>query len=199
MSSKGQSIIEIVIAVSLMMIIAAGSVTAILGSFNSSRLAKEQSQASMIASAGLEAVRSIRDQSWANLIDGTYGLSSASGTWAFSGSSDQDSSQKFTRSITVSSGPGDDTKTILSHVIWDFTPSRHNTVEMTMLLTDWQLTKPVTGLGITACSDYCLSLSYISGTCRVNPSQCTSNSEAYVPGGNAFCTAPPDDTCCCAD
>lgn len=201
MSSKGQSVIEIVIAVSLMVIIAAGSVTAILGSFNSSRLAKEQSQASMIASAGLEAVRSIRNQSWTNLTSGNHGLSSVGGTWAFSGGSDQDSSQKFTRTITISDGPGADTKTILSRVTWDFTPSRHNAVEMTLLLTDWQQAKSfVSDPSISTCNGYCPSVGYATGTCRATVVLCTTNNETNIPGGNVFCTGGPnEDTCCCAN
>ena len=133
MSSKGQSIIEVIVAVSLMIIIAGSSVIAVLGSFNTSRLAEEESQASFLANQGIEATQSIRNQSWDNLTDGAHGLQNSGGTWSFSGSSDTDASGKFTRTTTISevqrndsgeivvSGgtPDPETKQVLSSVVWN--------------------------------------------------------------------------------
>jgi len=50
----------------------------------------------------------------------------------------------------------------------------------------------------STCSSYCVSNGYMSGTCRANTNQCTSNGEIYKSGGDVFCTGgASEDTCCC--
>lgn len=51
--------------------------------------------------------------------------------------------------------------------------------------------------GIESCHEYCVSISYSSGTCRQNPRQCTNNNETYESGGDVFCPGPPQRDCCC--
>ncbi len=221
MSSKGQSIIEVIVAVSLMIIIAGSSVIAILGSFHTSRLAEEESIASFLANQGIEAAQSIRNQSWDNLTDGVHGLANATGTWSFSGSSDTDASAKFTRTITISevqrhddgyiinSGgtPDPETKQVLSSVVWNFTPSRQLTVDMTSLLTNWQLSRnfggisagPQPTIGSEDCTLFCQTQgAYDYGICRSGTSQCTDNGEDNYAGGNRYCQNEAQGaTCCC--
>lgn len=212
------SIIEVIIAVALFVIIAGSTTIVVLGSFSSTRLAKEEVKATLIAEEGLEAVQSIRNQDWNNLSVGTYGLSNSGGNWVFSGSSDVDPSGRYTRTITVSQverdGNGDvistggtvDDQTYLINVnvSWDFTPTRNNMVELNQYLTDWQLSVGAgsggggTG-GVTTCSDYCVSQSYSTGTCRANANQCNNNGETYESVGDTYCTGGGGaDTCCCA-
>lgn len=148
--NNGQSIVEIIVAVSILIIIASSTVIAVLGSFTTIRLAKEQTQATYFASEGLEAVKSIKNQDWNNMINGDHGVSSASGKWAFSGVFDV--SGKYTRTITVSDiyrQNGDivqsggtldrDTKKIVSSIKWDFTPGSKNTVILLGYTTNWQM------------------------------------------------------------
>jgi type II secretory pathway pseudopilin PulG len=151
-SQAGLSIIEIIIAVSLFAIISASSMGAILGSFSTSRLGEEQNQANFLALQGIEAVTSIRNQDWANMSNGTFGLNYSGDSWTFSGTSDTDPSGKFTRVITISDvgrdgnnnivGSGgtvdSETKRVVSTVTWDFTPTRNNSIIQEAYLTNWQ-------------------------------------------------------------
>jgi len=214
--TQGQSVIEIIVAISILVIIAASSVTAILGSFSSTRLAEEETQASLFATEGSEAVQSVRNQSWDNLSNGDHGLVKSGGVWVFSGSSDDpDGSGKFARSVTISDvqrdGSGDivssggtidsDTKKMTTNVTWNFTPTRQNTVTLDSYLTNWQQSRSSGGAGspaITTCDEYCTSVGYSLGTCRANSQQCTNNSEDYKPTGDQYCTGGANqDTCCC--
>lgn len=217
-SQAGMSIIEIIVAVGLFVIIAGGATITVLSAFSSTRLAKEELQATLLAEEGLEAVQSLRNQDWDNLSAGTYGLSQVGGSWSFSGSSDIDPSGKFTRVVIlsqverdgngkiVSSGGTVDDQTFLVEVAasWDFTPTRNNTVEMSQYLTDWQLAVGAgsdgTGTGgVTTCAEYCADQSYSTGTCRANTNQCNQNGETYEAGGDTYCSdGGGSDTCCCA-
>lgn len=183
-SERGQSVIEVIVAVAILVIIAASAVVTILGSFATTRLAKEETQAAFFAMEGIEAVQSIRNQDWNNLSSGTYGLSSSGGVWVFSGSSDDpEGSGKFSRVITLaevqrggygnivdSGGTVDeDSQKVTSTITWDFTPGRANTVDMAAYLTNWQTGK---GEGV------------ISGECSQQADCLTvDTSGAYFGGG----------------
>ncbi len=214
-SQSGSSVIEVMIAMAIFIIIAASSVVTILGSFTTTRLAKEETLATLFAQEGLEAVQSIRNQAWSNLVVGTYGLENSGGNWIFAGSPDLDPSGKFTREAVivaverdtggdiVSSGGivDNDTVQVTVNVNWSFTPTRQNTVTLDTYLTDWQHGQGSGsggGGGTTTCSQYCLGLSYSGGTCRQNSQQCSNNSEVHESGGDILCTGGASaDTCCC--
>lgn len=152
---NGQSLLEIIIAMSILAILGGSAVIAMLGSFSTIRLAEEESQASMYALEGLEAATSIRNQDWINLTNGNHGVSSASGKWVFSGTSDNPG--KFNRNVIISdvyrlSQGGDivqdptktldpDTKKLTVAVSWNFSPSRKNTITLSRYLTNWQTGK----------------------------------------------------------
>lgn len=224
-SSAGQSIIEVIVALGIFLIIVTSSVIAVLASFSVTRLAQEKTQAVNLATEGLEAVKSIRNQNWDNLVTGNYGVVNNNGVWSLSPQADLDPSAKFTRLISINDVNRDlnhdllttggtldpETKKISSQVTWNFTPTRFNTVTMTLYLTNWQLSRikllatPTPTLTPTpttvpnSCASYCQSLLYTTGTCRANTNQCRSNGEVYVAAGDAFCTGGANvDTCCCA-
>lgn len=151
-SQAGLSIIEIIIAMALLVIIAAGAVGAVIGSFSSTRLAQEELRATLMAEEGLEAVQSIRNQDWSLLTTGTHGLDKTEGSWSLNGENDTDTSNTYTRSVAISEVARDDngdivqsggaidpnTKLVVVNVVWNFTPGRQNTVEMSQYLTHWQ-------------------------------------------------------------
>ena len=205
MKSKGQSLVEVIIAVSIFVIIAGSSVVVVLGSFITSRLAEDETQAASLAVEGIEAVSSIKNKSWDNLTDGNHGLSNSGNEWTFSES--EDINGKYARVINVSSvlrnnsdeivdsdGASDnDTKKITSTITWDFTPARQSEVEMVAYLTNWQEARKV-----AACSEYCQLKSYQTGTCRRNVSACSTYSEVNLQTGDRYCTGgSTEDTCCC--
>lgn len=220
---QGFSIIEVITAIAIFVIISSGAVISVISSFSTTRLAKEQQVATSIANEGIAATSSIRNQDWNNLSIGTFGLAQQANIWTFSGSNDLDSSGKYSRSITieavnrdsnediVSSGGIIDPNTLLvtSDVTWFFTPSRANTVSISQYLTNWQQAKE-SGSGITptptptpaptTCTDVCINLGYITGTCRQNEIQCGGAGETYEITGDLYCTGGSNaDTCCCGN
>jgi Tfp pilus assembly protein PilV len=218
---KGQSVVEVIIAISLFVIIAGSSIGAVLGSFTTTRLAEEQTQATVLAVEGIEAVQSIRNQAWANMVVGTYGVSSISGTWAFNGTSDIDATEKFTRSIILSHVMRDTaTRTILSSggledpetihvqvtVSWAASPTRNNSVVLYTYLTNWQLSRNIGGInsgpqpqiGAEDCTIFCKNNGYSLGSCRTGVPQCAAHGETSVPSGNKYCqNTSLGGTCCC--
>ncbi len=144
-SKRGFLLVEILLASSIFIIF----MTAFSGAFyyglQSSTLAGDRARAIMYAEEGQEAVRSIKNVNFSNLINGTYGLAYSSSTWTFSGSSD--TSGIFTRQVTVSTI---DTKrkNVEVTVTWQQTPTRTGSVTTTSRLTNWKT--PINlGVGIT--------------------------------------------------
>lgn len=97
--TKGFTIIEFIVAAGIFVIIATSSVVTLMQSGVLDRRGNEQEKARRYAQEGSEAVRSIRNQSFSSLAAGTYGLSSVGGTWAFSGT--QNDNEGMTRTITI--------------------------------------------------------------------------------------------------
>jgi Tfp pilus assembly protein PilV len=190
---KGLSTLEAVFAIALFGIVVSGLGSWLFGAQEAYVFSGEQVRAAMIAEEGLEAVRSMRDASYASLSAGTHGLTKTSGTWAFSGSSD--SIEDYTRVITVSNVDAT-RKRVSSEVSWVKKATITDAVTTVTYFTKWLATGPPPG----SCTTYCQSLSiYTLGTCRANAAQCTINAETYQSGGDVFCTGGPSaDTCCCA-
>jgi len=210
---SGQSVIEVIVALGIFLIIAVSSAIAVIGSLSTTRLAKEESKAANLASEGMEATESIRNQEWLNLTNGSHGLSYSGGTWVFSGTSDTDASGRFTRVITiedvyrdsggeiVTSGGSldDDTKKVTSAITWNFTPTRTNVVDMTAYITNWQMSRvDLSGTGPGTCDYYCVDNGYILGDCKGSPVVCTAQGWTHESSADVYCTEGEDaDTCCC--
>ena len=96
-----------------------------------SRQGTERSQAMLYAKEGLEAARNIRNRDYNALANGTYGLTSATGTWSFSGTSDVPDG--YTRHIDVATYDSS-SKIVTSTVDWNFSTSRHGQVSYTTIL-----------------------------------------------------------------
>jgi len=132
---QGFSLIESLLASSLFGLM----VTAIVGSLiygqTSVRVSGERARALYFAEEGLEATRNMRDNNFANLVNGTHGLVLASNQWAFSGNSDI--TNGFTRAVTISSVDAN-TKTVSSAVTWQQTLQRAGSVTVTTRLNNWR-------------------------------------------------------------
>lgn len=149
-SQKGFGLLELIVAMGLFMIVVVSGAGGILKSYSLNRLADEEVGATLYATEGIEAAKSIANQDWANLSAGTYGVDSSGGGWAFSGSSNQ--SLPFTRVLTISdvyrdsqgnivtSGGTLDPNTyrVNSTVSWDFTPTRNNNINLTSYLSNFK-------------------------------------------------------------
>jgi Tfp pilus assembly protein PilV len=223
---EGFSIIEIILAAVLFVIFASGSVSIIIRGLDMNRLGSEQTIANQYASEGLEAIRSIRNQSFSNLTNslGT-GVIKTGNVWAFSGVNN--TFNKYTRIITISDVYRDSngnivssggildsrSKKVTSTVTWNVLASRNNSVVLSAYLTDWKtpITTPTptptnvptptpsptpTPDPFVACTPYCQSKGYATGTCRANSGQCATNSEVYQSGGDTYCPISRKRCCC---
>jgi len=149
-SKKGQSLIELIIAIGIFVFVISALIFLVLDSYVSGRLATEITKADFLAQEGLEAVRSIRDNSWSDLTAGSHGLAISGGHWIFQGTSEDISSQLKggTRIITVENIDSN-RKKITSIVSWQFNGGRTEEAKLVTYLTNWQK----------------ISTGYCTGTC----------------------------------
>lgn len=189
-AQQGFSLVEVILASAVFVLLVTALVGAYLYGQESTALAGNRARATMLAEEGLEAVRNIRDSAFANITDGTYGLTTAGNQWNLSGL--EDTADIFTRQVVISSI---DTKrkSVTANVTWQQNPQRSGLVSLVTHLTNWQASAPPA----VSCNDHAVSLGFSSGTCRANAIQCANNSEVYLPTGDTFCTGGPSvDTCC---
>ena len=146
---QGLSIIEIILAMAIFVIIISTSAAVIIHSFSANRLAVEESEAALLASEGIEAIRSIKNQDFTNLISGTYDVTSSQGFWQLGPTPTPGG--KYTRTITIAdvyrdlSGEivevggalDEETKKATSLVSWLFSPLRQNMIEMVTYFANW--------------------------------------------------------------
>lgn len=137
----------------LFAVFSSGVVALLLQGLDMDRLAEEESIASQYASEGIEALRSVKNQSFVSLTP-TVGSGidrvGADGVWALSGTST--SFGKYVRTVAIENVSRDGSGTIVasggtvdsmsrkvtSTVVWPFTSSRINTISFTSYLTDWK-------------------------------------------------------------
>ena len=135
---KGQSLIELVVAIGIF-VITIGSVSfLVLNNYTSGQLSKEITQANFLAQEGLEAVRSIRDNSWSNLTAGNHGLAISDNNWVFQGDSEDISSKLKEGARTIAVEEVDSNrKKVTSQVSWNFL-ERPQEIQLVTYLTNWQ-------------------------------------------------------------
>lgn len=132
---KGFSLIEVLLAVSLLGLLATGIIGALLYGQESTVLSGKRASAAFLAEEGIEAVRNIRDNAFTNLTNGTYGLTTTGNTWNFTGSSD--TTDIYTRAITISQ-VDTNRKEVTSTVTWQQNAQRSGTVSVVSYITNWQ-------------------------------------------------------------
>lgn len=161
-SSHGFSVIEVVLAAAIFMLFSTAAIITLLQGFNTNRLGSEETVATQFATEGIEAVKSIKNQAYTNLVNSAgTGVIKVAGleVWAFSGANNtltHNSTDNYTRVIKVESvnrdGSGNivstggttdpDTKKITSTVNWNFNAARPESVVLSSYLSDWR--KPIT-------------------------------------------------------
>lgn len=130
----GFSLVEVLLSSALLLLLLTIVSGAIIYGSDSSVGSGDRIRALNIAEEGLEAVRNIRDASFANLTDGTFGLTTSTNIWSLSGSSQN--LDIFNRSIQISSVDAN-TKTVTSTVTWKQNAVRNGTVSINTRLTNW--------------------------------------------------------------
>ena len=131
---RGFILLETILAGALLFLIVSAFVIAAISGQESSVLSGKRSRAVLLAEEGLEAVRNIRDEGFANLGDGVHGLATIDNQWNFAGS--QDTTDIFSRQITIS--PVDaQTKDVSSTITWQQNAQSTGSVTLLTRLTDW--------------------------------------------------------------
>ncbi len=100
-SKSGQTLIEVVIVTSLFAVFASGIVSALLTSSKSAQESGRYLIANGYIQEALQAVRSIRDRDWSQIVNGTHGFTTSNGVYEFSGTSD--TFGIYTRTTTIES------------------------------------------------------------------------------------------------
>lgn len=188
LANKGQSLIEILVALAIFILIISVIFVLVSSSFLNNRQGQETLQALFLAQEGLEAVRSIRDNNWTDFVDGNYGLVIIADQWMLNGIEEDVSSQlnQGKRQIIIVDN-GFDRKLITARISWEILPGRGNQVELFTVLTNWRKISSQPGTGTcqgkaVKCQDIseqllcenqdgCLwSLAYCDGHCQSCPS-----------------------------
>lgn len=123
----------IAMAVFLMIIIVLGFL--LYSAYLNSVEGGHRTEAVLLAKEGVEAARSLRDEDFANLTPGAFGLTLAVGnTWTLSGS--QDTTGSFVRQVQIEDITSE-MKKITSQVVWRVSPVRQGEVQLITYLTNW--------------------------------------------------------------
>lgn len=151
MKLQGFSLIEIMLAGAVFAVFALGIIEVLLFGLEADRLGEETTIATEYASAGMEAVYSIKAKNFDDLvITSETGIANDNGNWALSGSDNEFG--KYTRSIRIAEvnrdGDGNieedggtadaDTKKITVTVSWWKTPTQSDSVILETYVTRWK-------------------------------------------------------------
>ncbi|MBI4252822.1 hypothetical protein HY623_01420 [Candidatus Uhrbacteria bacterium] len=147
---RGQTILEIVIALAIFIFISSALASLILGGLHGVAQGSQHLEADALAQEGMEALRSIKNGAWNELSQSPAGVRVSGGEWILSGASD--SMPPFTRTITLDavcrsqagdivSCPGSytDPHTLYgaSAVTWTTLEGTRNQVTRSSYLTSW--------------------------------------------------------------
>jgi len=149
---KGQSLLEVVVAMAVFALFAASLVTLSTGGFAGLEQGGEYTQAAALADEGIEAVRSVRDHAYNELVFVTSSVGVSGGRWVFSGEGTTEVVGQFTRTISFEDvcrdGAGEvaacpasyadvHTKQVAVAVSWDTGIGVENVVERFAYVTNW--------------------------------------------------------------
>ncbi len=98
-NQNGQSLAEIILAVAIFSLLALSLVSLSLGGLSASLRAEELSQAQFLAQESLEALKSIKERAWNELVYTTSEVGTSSNQWVLMGEGTSGQFGKFTRVI----------------------------------------------------------------------------------------------------
>ncbi len=127
------TVVEVIVAIAIFSILATVAYEIYIGVDDLVKRSDQKSQALWLAEEGIEAARSIRDENFVNLTDGTYGLSNSGDKWALAGSSDVNNA--YTRVLNISTINPDE-KEVLVTIDWDY-KGVTNSLNLNSHLTNW--------------------------------------------------------------
>lgn len=133
MSTKGFSLIEVILAAALFGIYASALLGILAYGNETAARAADRARSVFLAEEGLEAARSLRSVSWDSIADGQWGITSTPSGWTLLPAGD--SVGRFNRQITISS-IDNSTKKIITSVSW-LQGGSPVTTTLSTLLTNW--------------------------------------------------------------
>lgn len=132
---KGLTLLSIVLSIGLFGIIIPSLFNAIMGANTTINDLTQEFEANAIMTQTIQALQSIQAQNFTNLTTGTHGLTTGSGYWQLSGSSDTIDS-KYTREVTIASG-GTDIVDISIQIYWTNLVAVNRDITHSITLTNW--------------------------------------------------------------
>lgn len=132
--NKGFTLLEVMLAVAILAMLVIGFAGAWVYGQDALVSSGNRMRALLLAEEGLDALRNIRDQSYANILVGTHGLSTTSNQWTLTGSSDVNGI--FTRSVAVGAVDAN-RRMATATVTWKQNAVRSGSVSLTTQLTNW--------------------------------------------------------------
>lgn len=150
--NRGQSLLEVILALAVFALISAVMVVMSAGGFVTLQQGGEQTRAEFMALEGLEAVRSIRDRDWNELIFTASSVSVSNGQWVFDGEGTSETIGGYQRLISLAVVCRDDnhditicpgaytdsqSKKITVQISWEARPGVSNFVKRSTYLTNW--------------------------------------------------------------
>lgn len=100
-NTKGQSILEIIVAMAIFALVSAAIATMAVGSFGALIQGGEYSKAEALAQEALEAVKSIKDRAWNESRFNQSALDGTGDYWVFAGEGTQEKIDIYTRVVTL--------------------------------------------------------------------------------------------------
>lgn len=137
-NQSGQSLIELLIAMAVLVMAVSAITFIILDVYLSDRAGRERTKAVFLAKEGMEVARSIRDNNWASLINGSHGLTLSDNKWIFQGTEEDLSTflKEGKRKIIIEEIDSN-RKRVTSQVTWKLTELRSQNVSLITYLTNW--------------------------------------------------------------
>ncbi len=151
-NKKGFSLVEVLLASSIFVLVVTGLVGAVIYIQQSARINGERTRALLLLNGAMEAVRSIKADSWNEIVFSETGLDNSSGVWELLGEGSSESIDKFSRELQfvdvcrnssdqIVGCPGDytdvNTKQVIVTVSWESRPGFFSTVQDSMYITNW--------------------------------------------------------------
>lgn len=136
----GFSLLELILAIAIFSLGSYAMATMLIDSNLSTRLSIDRTEALQYAKEGILAAKSLRDNSWDSLTEGSHGViaSSTAGVgWEFLGSSDL-VNNKYTRVVdVVISTTSSSIKNVTVTIQWPVNSAHNASVVLNTILTDW--------------------------------------------------------------
>lgn len=159
----GSLLLEVLIGISVFVLFVGAVGLTLLNGQRSTQTSGDRVRATEYATRALEAARSIRDDNYASLTPGNYGVSfnSANGKWQLSSaSSSVPTGTGYLTVLTLSyASAGTDQMNAVAKTSWNITPNRSQSVTLTTVLTNWAKKKVVGDWSLAV-----MSGSYTGGT-----------------------------------